>query len=43
MANQTFGRKSMSYKGSQAYFSATASKTHYKNVQARPQRGGIRL
>ncbi len=36
-------RRSMSRKGSGAYFTATASKTHYKNVRARPQRGGIRL
>ena len=43
MANQHFGRKSMSRKGSGRYFSATASKTHYKNIKSRPQRGGIRL
>ena len=36
-------RRSMSDAGSQAYFSATASKTHYLNVKPRPQRGGIRL
>lgn len=36
-------RRSMSRSGSKRYFSATASKTHYKNVRPRPQRGGIRL
>jgi hypothetical protein len=36
-------RRSMSRKGSGAYFTATASKSHYRNFQARPQRGGIRL
>lgn len=36
-------RRKMSRKGSQAYFTATASKTHYKNVKPRPMRGGIRL
>lgn len=36
-------RKKLSRKGSKSYFSATASKTHYKNVKARPQRGGIRM
>ena len=36
-------RRSMSRNGSKRYFSATASKTHYKNVIARPQSGGIRL
>lgn len=36
-------RKKMSKKGSKAYFTATASKSHYKNSQARPMRGGIRL
>ena len=25
------------------YFSRTASRTHYKNIKPRPQRGGIRL
>ncbi len=36
-------RRKMSRKGSQSYFSATASKTHYLNTTARPERGGIRL
>jgi len=36
-------RRKMSGKGSRRYFSATAAKTHYKNVKPRPQRGGIRL
>jgi hypothetical protein len=36
-------RRKMSSKGSKSYFTATASKTHYKNVKPRPQRGGIRL
>ena len=36
-------RRKMSRKGSQRYFTATASKTHYMNVKPRPQRGGIRL
>lgn len=37
-------RRKMSNRGSKAYFTATASKTHYKNdVKSRPQRGGIRL
>lgn len=36
-------RRKMSRKGSEAYFTATASKTHYKNVKPAPQRGGIRL
>ena len=36
-------RRTMSRSGSEAYFTATASKTHYKNVKPRPQRGGIRL
>ncbi len=36
-------RRSMSKRGSKSYFTATASKTHYKNTRARPQRGGIRL
>ncbi len=36
-------RRSLSNAGSQSYFSATASKTHYLNVKPRPQRGGIRL
>ena len=36
-------RRKMSKRGSGRYFTATASKTHRKNVQTRPQRGGIRL
>ena len=40
---QGLDRRSMSYNGSRAYFSATADKTHYKNVKPRPMRGGIRL
>lgn len=36
-------RRKMSRRGSGRYFSATASKTHYKNVKPRPMRGGIRL
>ncbi len=36
-------RRKMSKKGSRSYFSATASKTHKRNVQRRPERGGIRL
>ncbi len=36
-------RRTMSRAGSGAYFTATATKTHYKNTQRRPQRGGIRL
>lgn len=36
-------RKPMTRKGSESYFSATASKTHYLNVKPRPMRGGIRL
>ena len=36
-------RRKLSKRGSKKYFSATASKTHYKNVKPRPQRGGIRL
>lgn len=36
-------RRKISRGGSQRYFTATASKTHYKNVKPRPQRGGIRL
>lgn len=36
-------RRKMSRGGSKSYFTATASKTHYKNVKTRPQRGGIRL
>lgn len=36
-------RRSMSGRGSRSYFTATASKTHYKNIKAKPMRGGIRL
>ncbi len=36
-------RRKMSRKGSGKYFSSTASKTHFRNVKPRPQRGGIRL
>lgn len=36
-------RRKMSKSGSRRYFTATASKTHVKNVKPRPQRGGIRL
>ena len=36
-------RRKLSRSGSKRYFSATASKTHYKNVKPRPMRGGIRL
>ncbi len=36
-------RRKMSRKGSRRYFSATASKTHFRNIRPRPQRGGIRL
>ena len=36
-------RRKMSRKGSRSYFTATASKTHSRNVKSRPQRGGIRL
>lgn len=36
-------RRKMSRKGSQRYFTATASKTHRKNkVSTRPKRGGRR-
>lgn len=36
-------RKKLSNQGSKDYFTATASKTHWKNVKPRPMRGGIRL
>lgn len=36
-------RRPMSRKGSKKLFTKTASKTHVKNVQANPMRGGIRL
>ena len=35
-------RRSMSGRGSRAYFTATASKTHRDNVRPQPKRGGIR-
>ena len=36
-------RRKISNRGSRRLFTATASRTHYKNVKPRPQRGGIRL
>ena len=36
-------RRKMSGRGSRRLFTATASRTHYRNVKARPMRGGIRL
>ncbi len=36
-------RRKMSGRGSRRLFSATASRTHFKNVKPRPMRGGIRL
>lgn len=36
-------RRKMSRSGSRDYFTATAAKTHAKNVKPRPMRGGIRL
>ena len=36
-------RKKLSMRGSKRYFTATASRTHFKNIKPRPQRGGIRL
>lgn len=36
-------RRKMTKKGSRKYFSATAAKTHKKNLRAVPMRGGIRL
>nr|QJB19141.1 MAG: hypothetical protein [Microvirus sp.] len=36
-------RHSMSRKSSKRQFSATASRTHKKNVAGNPMRGGIRL
>ena len=36
-------RRKMSRRGSKSYFTATASKTHWKNVKPRPMRGGIRM
>ena len=43
MKERTMRRKKLSGRGSRALFTATASKTHFRNVQTRPQRGGIRL
>lgn len=36
-------RRKLSNRGSRRLFTATASKTHWKNVTPRPQRGGIRM
>ena len=36
-------RKKIGYKKSQRMFRKSASRTHYKNIKPRPQRGGIRL
>jgi hypothetical protein len=36
-------RRKMSRRGSGKYFTATADKTHFRNIAPRPQRGGIRL
>lgn len=36
-------RQKISRKSSEKLFSKTASKTHKKNTQPRPMRGGIRL
>ena len=36
-------RRKMSRNGSSRLFTATASKTHFRNVKPRPMRGGIRL
>lgn len=36
-------RRKMSRKGSKRLFTATAKKTHIKNVAPPPMRGGIRL
>ena len=36
-------RRKMSRNGSKRYFTATASRTNYRNVKPRPMRGGIRL
>ena len=36
-------RKKMRRSKSKKYFSKTASRTHKKNVRAKPMRGGIRL
>lgn len=36
-------RRKMSRRGSRRYFSATASKTHRKNLRAISMRGGYRI
>lgn len=36
-------RKKMKRRNSKSLFTKTASKTHRKNLQDRPMRGGIRL
>ena len=36
-------RRKMSRKGSKRYFSATAAKTHKKNLRVAPMRGGFRI
>lgn len=36
-------RHSMSARGSRRYFTATAQKTHPRNLLGTPMRGGIRL
>lgn len=36
-------RRKLSGKRSRRIFKKGANSTHYKNVKARPQRGGIRL
>ena len=36
-------RRKMSRRGSGRYFTATASKSHFRNTATRPMRGGIRL
>lgn len=39
----SYDRKPLSREGSERYFTATATKTHWKNVSPRPMRGGIRM
>ena len=36
-------RHRMTRRGSRKYFSATASKTHKRNLRAVPMRGGFRI
>lgn len=36
-------RKRLSYNGARKLFKATADKTHRRNVNMRPMRGGTRL